>query len=71
LDAREKRASIAIAMTFLALAIAVVSVAAVHLSEESEPDSPVVLMALSAPSILIFGALGGIKLWLGYLLARL
>jgi len=65
LDQREKRASIAIALTFLVLAAAVVSVAAMHLAEEEEPDDPLLLIRLSIPSVVIFGILGGAKLWLG------
>ena len=65
LRSREKRASIAIATTFILLAICVVSVASVNLDKKKEPTDEALLLALAVPSILIFGVLGVLKLWMG------
>jgi len=62
---REKRASIAIAITFVFLAVAVVSVAGVHFEAEHGPEEPFTLMMLSIPSMVVFGVLGVAKLWIG------
>lgn len=65
LEQREKRASIAIGVTFIFLAVAVVAVAGQHLANSEEPDDPLTLMILSIPSVIVFGVLGIGKLWLG------
>ena len=65
LATREKRASIAIALTFILLAATVMSVASVHLSEQEAPKDVEILLILAVPSVLIFGTLGGLKLWVG------
>ena len=62
---REKRASIGIGLVFILLAVSVSATAAKHLANATEPSEPFVLMCLSLPSMVVFGALGAAKLWLG------
>lgn len=62
---REKRASVGIGLVFIALAVTVVATAATHLVEATKPSEPLMLMGLSLPSVVVFGALGAAKLWLG------
>jgi len=63
---REKRASVAIALTFLVLAVAVVSVASTHLRHEEKTEDPGLLLAISIPSVVVFGLLAVLKFWIGH-----
>lgn len=65
LETREKRASVGIAFSFLLLAVIVGGIASAHLSAEEAPDSLKLLVALSVPCVVIFGALGVLKFHMG------
>ena len=64
LETREKRASVGIAAAMCVLGVVVFSVGAVHLAtrDPEEKTHSGTLLGLSIPSILIFGALGALKL---------
>jgi len=65
LEQREKRASVGIAISFVILAFVVGGVAIGHLSTHERPSDVTVLIALSVPSAIAFGLLGGLKMWVG------
>ena len=62
---REKRASVGIAIVFVILAITVGTAGGQHLASHGELDHIHVLLGLAVPSVLIFGALGVVKVMLG------
>jgi len=68
LDQREKKASIAIAMAFIVLAVVVIINATVHVSHQNKAEQAVLLIALAAPCMVIFAVLGIIKIRLGQLI---
>jgi len=68
LDQREKKASIAIAMAFIVLAMVVMINASVHVSHQNKSQEAVLLIALAAPCVVIFTVLGIIKIRLGQLI---
>lgn len=61
MELREKRASIGIAMMFIVLAVTVGVSASIHLDEAEPPKDASSLIALSAPSVVVFLALGMLK----------
>jgi divalent metal cation (Fe/Co/Zn/Cd) transporter len=61
LEAREKRASVAISITLFVLGISVASVAIDHLANHNEVKSVGLLLGLSIPSIMIFSVLALFK----------
>ena len=65
LELREKRASVGIALSFVALAFVVGGVASGHLSTHESPSNVGALLGLAVPSVLLFSGLGGLKLWVG------
>ncbi len=65
LEWREKRASVGIAISFAILSIVVFSVAVSHLAAHEEPSDVVALYSIAAPSLVVFGALGVLKLHVG------
>ncbi|KAL1499472.1 hypothetical protein AB1Y20_011675 [Prymnesium parvum] len=65
LQLREKRASVGIALAFVALALVVGGTAIAHLSKEEELSHHAELIALSLPSVFIFTLLGLLKLHIG------
>ena len=65
LELREKRASVGIAMSFVVLALVVGGVASGHLTTHEPPSDLGLLLGLSIPSVIIFGALGCLKMWVG------
>ena len=63
---REKRASVGIAIVFVILAITVGTAGGQHLASHGQRlDHIHVLLGLAVPSVLIFGALGVVKVMLG------
>ena len=66
LELREKRASVGIAISFVLLALVVGGVASGHLTTHEAPSNLGLLLGLSIPSVVIFGGLGGLKMWVGY-----
>lgn len=66
---REKRASVGIAIAFVVLAILVSSTAAANLAASKEVASEGLLIALAAPSFLVFLALAALKWRVGILAA--
>lgn len=65
LELREKRASVGIAISFVVLAFTVGSVATGHLTSHETPSDLGLLLGVSVPSMVIFAALGALKLWVG------
>lgn len=65
LDRREKRADVGIAFSFVMLAFIVGSDAIGHLVEREATENVDALFGISAPSIVIFALLGGVKMHLG------
>jgi hypothetical protein len=66
LELREKRASIGIAVAFVALAITVGGTASAHIAEHSVPSNVAALLGVSAPSVVVFAMLGSVKLHMGF-----
>lgn len=65
LELRELRASVGIALSFVALAIVCTAVAVSHLKLNEPVTHVESLLALSIPSFIVFAVLGGLKLWVG------
>jgi len=61
LDRREKRASVLIAIVLFILGVTVMSTAVTHLAEKEHGNNVGLLIGLSFPSFLVFGALATIK----------
>jgi len=61
MDRKEKRASILIAMILFLLGVVVASVAIAHLAESESVTDQGLLMGISFPSFLVFGALAAVK----------
>jgi len=66
LELREKRASIGIALAFVLLALTVGITSLAHIAEHNVPSNVAALVGVSAPSVVVFTALGAVKLYLGF-----
>ena len=66
LELREKRASIGIAIAFVALAVTVGGTASAHIAEHNVPGNVAALLGVSAPSVVVFAVLGAVKLHMGF-----